>query len=305
MSYLDQPKVVVEILYLLEILNFRVYVLPKVTSRADSKQSEMFNYAYDLFNEDEWKQKSNSEYANIFEWIKKQIVDFTKKYCNETKFIESLTVDEEEPEDYYQWNGLRYFLSEYEAVLKLERSKETWDIQNILKWRNDEEETQPNDILTKEHIWAKENYSEKFGKDHKEKRRLGNFVLLGLSKNIRKKNKDVDEKYMIDEKVDFIIKTNEKVNNSLITLFQIAELSEICKEAILYVEKKHKNKTADKYRKIARRMNDLRETKLIQFAIARWGLPKENLTSFDIVDSDLAKIKKLEVRNYILKKDLS
>jgi uncharacterized protein with ParB-like and HNH nuclease domain len=307
MSHLNDLDEVIELLEIIEILNFRVYVLPKVTSRNDSKQSEMFGYAYSFYHYDDDQAiiDENSTFENKFDWLKTKLKNFTKKYCNERKFIQSLTIDEDElAEDYYQWNGLKYFLSEYEADLREREGKESWDIQNIFKSKKDGKDRKLNDILTKEHIWAVENYSDKFGKDHKEKRRLGNFVLLGLSKNIKKKNKDIDKKY-IEEKVVFLQDENKKRSSSPVTMFQVSELKEICDETIKYVTKVHNkvNRGMIKSQLISTKINDERETRMIKFALKRWSFKDEKFDSFDKVDSDYVKNNNIEIRNYVLKSD--
>jgi len=289
MSFLKEPQKVVQLLNILEILNFRVYILPKITHRADSKQANLFYLANDAYNDSSWSSNDKSEEVTLFgnkkitgdiyNWLELNLIEFTKHFCSELKFVQSLTIDEDEPEDYYHWNGLRFFLANYEHYLE-KKDKHSWDIENILKSKLDVAED-TNDFLSLEHIWAKKNRKYHFGENHLQKRRLGNFVLMGLSKNIKLQDED------IFEKIKIMTAINKKRNFGPLKLSQVAALEDFCNQSKEYVEisDKHKRKTENYYMKLAARINDLRETDMIIFALDRWCLPGERLDRFDRVDS--------------------
>lgn len=290
MSYLnDKADETCKLLEILEVVNFRVYVLPKITSRADSMQGDMFQWATELYWDRDWHsdrldEKVTTSYrdveilGNIFDWIKEELSQFIIHNCSQRKFIQSLTIDDDEAENYYHWKGIRYFLASFEESKQAE-VKTTFDIQNILKQRADTT-VKNNDFLSLEHIWATDNRSEYFGQHHKEKRRLGNFVLLGLSKNIQLSKDDVH------------LKVAELNNNDItkgfghMALRQVTDLTNFLPDAIEFVEEtKQKKKTQNYYMYLSTFINDKRETEMIQFALKRWSLPNEKLEDFVKVDS--------------------
>mgnify|MGYP007108819820 CR=1 FL=1 len=202
----EQPRRdidILEILKLLEILNFRVYVLPNSKiSRADTHQGTLFSWANDSFNDRAWKSETveepqktlrgNEIIGDIFDYLKMNIIDFTIDKCSEKAFVESLTVDNDESIDYYKWNGLRFFLASYEEDLKSEKM-ETWEVDKILvSLEESRKNSKNNDYFSREHIWASKNRVDDFPTDYSEKRRLGNFLLLGLSNNIQVSDEEID-----------------------------------------------------------------------------------------------------------------
>ena len=198
--------------------------------------------------------------------------DFTEEMCPESVFVQSLTVDNDESINYYHWNGLRLFLASYEEK-KNARRKESWNIEKILISRNNTNKDKLNDYLSREHIWASKNRQEDFPENFIDKRRLGNFVLIGLSSNIQLKNND------IDNKVDFLVK------NSSISMLQVKELQKILNDSIEFAKDRRERKTKNFYKEIATFLIDRREEYLIKFALKRWKFPTERMGKFSKVDS--------------------
>ena len=279
-----------EILQLIEIVNFRVYILPKITSRADSKQGFMFELANDFYWDIDWSSTSQEEevftsfgnhkvVGDNFEWCKLELIGFAQAFCPEAKFVQSLTLDNDEFDDYFYWKGIRYFLASYEEY-KQNKINTTFDIEEILKKRKDVT-VKKNDFLSLEHIWATANREKYFGKNHKEKRRLGNFVLLGLSKNIQLSNDDIQ------------LKIAELTNNDIdkgfghMALQQVTVLPNLLEDAIKFVEGTigHKKKTENYFMLLSAYVNDQREIDMVKFALERWKLPNETLDRFMKVDS--------------------
>ncbi len=293
----EHDNEVLQILRLIEILNFRVYVLPNAKiSRADSHQGTLFSWAHKIYNEPNWNSNTsdtseitvlgNSINGDIFDFIKENIHDFTLEKCSQNTFVASLTVDEDESIDYYKWNGLRFFLASYEESLKL-INKETWEIDKILVGLEESRSGgKNNDYLSREHIWARENKEKDFSHDYREKRRLGNFVLLGLSSNQNVKDKD------ISEKIEYWKKHFSK------SLMQVNELEVLLRGASEFVGIKMKRKTKNYHDVLAKHLIDSRENALIKFALNRWKLPGEKIDKFDEVNSFRANDDKN--RNYHL-----
>lgn len=289
MAYLfEKPEEVCELLQLIEKVNFRIYVIPNTKiARADSKQGDLFNWANELYWDSEWHTDQDEEpyytwrerkiEGDIFRYVAMNLEDFVQVLCPEEVFIQSLTLDLDEPYDYYQWNGLRFFLASYEEWLN-ENRKESWDIEKILITREEaKKKNRNNDYLSKEHIWARANRNEDFSHDHREKRRLGNFVLLGLASNIQLQADD------LEDKVELLIE------KSSISMMQVSLLSKYIEQATYYASQYRAVKNKNYYWAQAAKLIDIRETELIKFALNRWKLKIERFTKFDRVDSFEAK----------------
>jgi uncharacterized protein with ParB-like and HNH nuclease domain len=286
MAYLyDKPNKVVLLLKAIEITNFRVYVLPNPRiSRSDSNQGDMFHWAKWLYWNENWHSDTD-EYewetylerpliGDVFDNILMQLEDFTKHVCPESVFVESLTVDTDESIDYYKWNGIRFLLASYEEYKNASR-KETWPIERILISRNDTKREKGNDYLSREHIWAVKNRKEHFPENYIDKRRLGNFVLLGLSTNIQLQKDD------IHDKVKFLI------GNSSISMIQVNDLKKYLERAEKYIIEVQERKVKNKYyyQEIATSLIDQRETDLVKFALKRWSFEGEKMGKFLKVDT--------------------
>lgn len=282
----DSPDKVLKILQLLEIANFRLYVLPEIFRRTDSQQGFTFSLANEFFHNPDWKSETDAEESftefnakrkvsgDIFDWLIAEIEEFIHSECPIHKFIEALTIDTDENYDFYYWPGIRYFLARYEEHLWL-GEKLSWNVDKILIKRADVGE-KLNDYLSIEHLWASGNRVEDFPENHLQKRRLGNFVLLGLSANISQSKDD------LPIKVKNIVSSNQSVTGAF-NLRQVAHLSASLKQA----EQKliGRNKAKHYWKDLSTHLNDIRETQLIQFAVEKWKLPSEAINIFDKVDS--------------------
>jgi hypothetical protein len=290
---------IIELLNLLEILNFRIYVLPKVTNRADSKQGDLFTWANDFYNKKDWTSTSDPEkyyskynrkpiQGDILDWIKTELIEFTKAYCPELKIVQSLTLDSDEIDDFMDWNGLRFFLASYEEMLQ-NNAGHSWNIENIKKSAQ-QTKANPNDYLSREHIWARKNIVEKFDENNLQKRRLGNFVFLGL-----KKNKEFGA-LSIKEKVKLLTNINDS-NKGEAHLYQTAHLKDILTSAQQILKKTYSRETKYYFEDLSKLISDKRETDLIKFALNRWKFSNEIFNQFKEVNSFIDKKVK---HNYIL-----
>lgn len=251
------------IIDLLERLNFRVYLLPKVTNRADSGQGELFRWAYEYYHNE----------INTQE-LREKITEFVSRHCDLINFVDHLTIDQDEQEDYYEWSGVRYLLARYEQHIQDERIKASFDIERVLERRRD---TKTGDYLSVEHIWARKNREKDFPDDPVQKRRLGNLVLLELRPNIRLQDRD------IEEKTEEIQKRN---SNTVTKLAQVFELSDYLAKALNHpVVKGYVRHTKNWHRDLATAIADARETDIIRFVLEAWSLPDEDTTRFECVDS--------------------
>lgn len=276
MDRLDHPEKVLDLLGLIERVNMRLYVLPDIFRRADSKQGDLFQFANEFYHDREWRSEEASPsftaYNNvlikgdIFDWLKTELVQITLTYCSQDRFRDNLQLNGDD-RDFYNWNGLKYLLACYEEKIVSKRAKRTFNLQRILSGRKAVGE-HLNDHLSIEHIWASKNKKEDFPENFYTKRRLGNFVLCGLSSNISLSDKG------ITEKVEHLLQDNAAGQGAL-DMLQVAELKTILEGATTEVKKSYSNRTKNYWRDIANKVAEKREDNLISFALERWRLPGE------------------------------
>lgn len=255
----------IQILEILEKLNFRVYVVPS-NKRSDSGQADLYKIANNFY-----KNKNFS-----FDELSKQLIVFIDKNCNFRKFVESLTLDIDEDYDYSHWQGLRYFLINYEEAIN---PKKIIKYNRIVQPRTKGKSESYYDI---EHIWAiKNSEDKKTGSDKHQKCRLGNLVLLESGKNKSLKDKPIDVKQ---------VRYKEEQSE----LKMVQELPKIIMESIKFIEeeKNRKNKTNKYWLDLSKRINDSREQNLIEFAIKRWGIDPQQVDISVKIDSFSAEEQK-------------
>jgi uncharacterized protein with ParB-like and HNH nuclease domain len=275
-AWIRDNEMLCELLELVEKMNFRVYVLPKITNRADSKQGELFRLANDFYKEFSNKDTEKKYHEKEIEILKKKIVKFTSEQCSEESFVKSLTLDKDEKDNYYNWNGIKYLLGRYEEKIKSD-DKRTWDLEGILI-KKDSEGSEINDFLSIEHIWARKNRVEKYPEDFLEKRRLGNFILVNLGKNISLQNED------IPVKIDKIKKLIEE--NKTIDLIQFNDfVINVYPESVKYAKSQVGEDSPEYFEMLSKKINDLRESKLIEFALETWLFKDEKDKIFKEVNS--------------------
>lgn len=254
----------VRLLGLVEILNFRVYIARNMTRRNDSGQAELFRYASAYYHDrliDELYISADVEGVETEEKaLELQLLEFIFEYAPEEEFIDSFKLRKSEMDDFYQWNGLRYFLMNYEQHLQ---PNKTIKIDRILRARK---EGKSNDYLSIEHLWATRNRAEEGQNvrpvDKHERRRLGNFVLLELRLNIQGDCDDLEDKS---------IRYLEGLNGEAGTDLQHV------REAVTTAQKstkkrKDKKRLKNYYLELYREINDRNEERYIEFAAQRWSL---------------------------------
>jgi len=246
-----------ELLKLLEKLNFRYYVTG-IASRADTGQGDLFRLAHQFFND--FEEEVEEERIDV-PWLKKELSRFIHEHANDKKFIESLTLDKDESGDYYEWNGLKYFLASYEQKLQQEQKKSI-NLPEIMASRNPKT---PNDFFNIEHIWARKDHSRIDDSKYLDvnKRRLGNFMLLNEGLNIKVSN--LSPEY----KIELYFDVDENTPNTLM----IRELKGFFDKAEEEEETGWKRKTDRYWLRVYKRFFDKREQKMVNFALERWRVP--------------------------------
>ena len=240
---------------LLEKLNFRFYGTG-IAGRSDSGQGELFGYANKFFNHHE--QEIEEKIIDV-EWLKKKLTTFIDERANDKSFVEYLTLDKDEAQNYYNWIGLKFFLASYEERLA-EEQKKTIVFHRIMKSRDPKH---PNDFYHKEHIWAVKDTSQVDDSDYLDvnKRRLGNFMLLNEGLNINVSNMPPEDKV----NAYFQVKNNDPDTR------MIRELKKFFGEAQEEEDSTGWSyKTRKYWRNVYQRFLDKREEKMINFALNRW-----------------------------------
>lgn len=258
---------IVTMLELLEKFNFRYYGC-NIANRADTGQGGLFLWAHYFYNN--YKKTIDGKKINT-EWLKKQIYRLIESDADDRKFVQYLTLDNNEDYDYYNWNSLRFFLANYEEKLLKEKKKSI----DLLKMLAPQDKNAKNNYFQKEHIWAtKDRTIDNIQDDDINKRRLGNFVLLEPSINNSVSNNTVEQK----------IKDYYNTQKSLPGTYMLHELEGFYEKSKNFIEKNRTNKTWKYRRDVNQKFLDLRESKLIKFALERWRVDElnNNITSVTI-----------------------
>jgi len=246
----------------LEIVNFRVYILPSVTKRTDTGQGTLFGLAYALFH---CKERSRFRWGkevfpDYYVGLQEILTRFVNEYCTIDVFVSSLTLDWGEQFNYYNWNGIKFFLSQYEQYLNPSRTIDPTDILIDLKRAK-----LPDDSYSIEHIWAEANRP---GLNRESdvgimKMRLGNMLLLELNINRKAKAKDIAEK----------IETDELYPSSV--LKQVKNVKSLHRKAVNKSSKAYPTMCKNRMKVYHAAIMDERETDMLKFALSRWGLTSD------------------------------
>lgn len=267
----ENSEMLVKLLKIIEKLNFRYYVL-NVASRSDSGQGEIFHWAYHFFN--------NKHYSP--EVLYEHIINFIHRNVPDKKMVEYLTLDKDEPYDYIHWQGLKYFLANYENHLR-KKKKESIDLSKYLAARDKESS---NNFYHREHIWAIKEFTVINDEEKRDinKRRLGNFILLKESQNIKVSNARVEDK------LHLYWEDRENDPNTLM----IRKLKKLFEDAKTEVKGRRTRKTYKYWLELYQLFLDKREQKLVNFALKRWRveeLPEES------------KIKEVTINSFVADKN--
>lgn len=250
----------VKILDVLEKLNFRYYI-SGIANRNDSGQGELFELAY-YFYKNDFSDYDGSEGLDATDYLYDHLVWFIGENANDQKFVQYLTLDRNESGDYYKWQGLKYFLASYEDHLL----SSNYQSPRLPKFLASRDTDSPNDFYHREHIWAIAECSIINDKNDLDinKRRLGNFVILMETINIKVGNDRIEdkiEKYFNDSKAQ---------PNTLM----IHELKKDFRKAIKAIDESgvYTNKVKGYWYLVYQTFLDFREERMVNFAIKRWAV---------------------------------
>jgi hypothetical protein len=239
---------------LLEKLNFRYYGTG-IASRSDTGQGHLFGLAFVYYHH---FGKEHEDRLIDTEWLARELVHFVSTEANDQKFIQQLTLDKDEAGNYFNWGGLKFFLANYEDALR-SKAGESSILKAALTPRD---QTAPNDFYHREHILADQDFTAFNDQDERDisKRRLGNFLLLRETTNIRVSNKRPEEKV----ELYFADRLHEPKT------LMIRELKEWLDAAVAMCDQEWERKTQNYWRHVYARFLDAREQALVNFALSRW-----------------------------------
>jgi hypothetical protein len=257
----------VTLLRLLEILNFRVYMARNMTARNDTGQADLYYYASRYFHDELLadfaegdRQLGKRAIENQEDALEYCLVSFVLLHAAEDRFKNSFILEQDSPDDFYRWGGIRYFLMNYEAMLQ---PNKTIPIEKILLSRKDGKSS---DYLSVEHLWALENRNQEGENNRKvdkfEKRRLGNFVLLELRLNIQ------GSKDGLDLKLSRYL--NGFDDEPSTDLEQVRKMAHGAKKLI--TELSNETKKKNYYLRLHQKLNSLQEKRYMDFADDRWSI---------------------------------
>jgi len=261
-----------ELLSILEKLNFRTYIIPDVTKRADTYQGDLFWFAKHFYHKNV-SYKANLPYPENddpygVDALRLDMINFIQANAPVRKIVEGLTLDANEDYNYHGWIGLFYFLANYEYS-HFERKRKR--IAGIMQ-DNYGSKFSSHDRFEREHIWAWDNRSDSFisNEDKHEKKRLGNFVLLEKGINASIKNADITAKildYTSDQNGSQFMMVRElqsqfaKAKEMMDPTGRVTHIWWLCLHA---------------------HINDIREEKMVNWALKRWYVEGDPVTKVTI-----------------------
>lgn len=270
-----------QVLDIVEKLNFRFYI-SGIAGRSDAKQGRLYRLAHAYYHQDVYHDTSK-KIVNTDD-LYNNLIDFIEENANVNTFINQLILNPGDSGDFYQWQGLKFFLASYEQNIH-EIKKTSIEFKDLL---NPRDPKHSNDFFQKEHILSQALYLDKEQEFSFLKRRLGNFVLIREGTN-----KGAGKMPVIDK-----IKNGYK-SQAIKELYQLDELEGYYINAENYVTKKlgRARQTWGFWKDLLQRMFDLRETELINFALKRWGvevLPDEQVKV--IIDSFKKEEERVQIK---------
>lgn len=266
----DDPLRLVKLLRLLEVLNFRVYMARRMSNRSDSGQGKLYYIATQYFHCNlladvaaDYRKVGRTTISDDKMALEYLLVQFTFDRGNDAGFIDSLTLDESDDGDFFNWYGLRYFLINYEESLQ---PKKTIQIGQILVPRSAGKSM---DYLSVEHLWATKNRNGEGENDRPQddfqKRRLGNFVLLELRTNIQGSNAD------LEEKIPKYLHGDEEGGDPT-NLAHVRRMAKVAKDEMEELDQITMRRAKNYYCDLHRNLNDKLEERYREFAAKRWSL---------------------------------
>jgi hypothetical protein len=250
----------IKILDVLEKLNFRYYIAG-IATRNDSSQGELFELAY-VYHKNDFSGYENVGVLDSTDYLYVYLVWFIGENANDQRFVQYLTLDKNESGDYYKWQGLKFFMASYEDSL-LEKGNKGSRLSQLVAAQDS---TKRNDFYQKEHIWAigEDTVIDDSHTRNINKRRLGNFVLLSaeINRDVGKQRPEIKvERYF----------EHAKLQPDTLMIRELKQDFDKAKEAV-DASGEYKRQVKSYWYSIYQKFLDIREQRLVNFAIKRWGV---------------------------------
>lgn len=268
-SKIINEKQLLDRLNLIERVNFRVYMIPVGGVRSDSGHGELFRIANTLFIALTENQNRSAEViADALSVCDRDLKEFALEYGYRTleEFKESFRLSRQDTnQDFYKWTGLRYFLVNYEQYLDPDRKINI----DLVKQKRDAS-SHHNDYYSVEHLYAQK--CPLSGNDEletaRQKKRLGNFMLLEWGVNSSASNRPIEDKLCHLE-----VNANHEKGTKLA---QAGNIFDDFESVFGQKPRDYKRRLKDlsRFRKYVQLLDEV-ETRLIEFAEKRWAFDPE------------------------------
>lgn len=267
-SYDERITRGMELLRLIETAHFRLTVLPRDQTRSRRPQWYFSNLGFTLWHheKDEALYTEDSDYpfeGDILDWILQDLIKLVQRKGSDEQVIDALTLKPEEDFSFFWWphGGLAWFLAEYEQHLR-NGDGPPFIITERQASREDLDLKTPGKVVLGE-LWRWEDQAEVFGYSHHEKDRLGNFFLRDLTMDDRHPAVGLPDYIRVLQDANAVLRPEDQ-------LLQVAELSEILQGARQRLQAQ--GIQPDQYPDLPRVVCNLREERLICFALERWAI---------------------------------
>ena len=256
------------VLEAIEIANFRLYGLRGGSSRSDSYDVKLHKLAHDYF-----RGKKNNK--KVISALRKMVAKSQRDGF--AAIVRSLSLNDDDGYDFYRWRWLRYFLGRFEEHLL---DSQSFDFARLLNRMKDVSRT--NDFLSIEHIWPRNSEDLTVAEDNEGQqiRRLGNLMLLPHKVNILRSNRDMEFKDEQTAKAGAtLLRQNIEAHEDAKLAKEFADkLSQRDDKQFGAVRRRFNQPTIDLNREIVRirTLCDLREEKMVKFALQAWRFPGES-----------------------------
>lgn len=257
-----------ELLRLIQTAHFRLSVLPRDRTRGRQPAWYLSNLGFTLWHHrrDEPLYTEDSDLpfgGDILEWILQDLLQLVHRQGGDERVMDALTLAPGEDFSFFWWTdrGLAWFLAEYEQHLR-DGQGPPFLLTERQASREDLDRKTPGKVVLGE-LWRWEDQAERFGYTHHEKQRLGNFFLRDLTMDDRHPAVGLSDYCRVLQDANAALRPEDQ-------LVQVAELAGILVEAQGRLQAQ--GLRPDQYPDLPRAVCDLREERMIRFALARWGI---------------------------------
>lgn len=257
-----------ELLRLIQTAHFRLSVLPRDRTQGRQPAWYLSNLGFTLWHHrpDEPLYTEDSDLpfeGDILAWILQDLQQLVHRQGGDERVIGALTLAPGEDFSFFWWTdrGLAWFLAEYEQHLR-DGQGPPFLLTERQASREDLDRKTPGKVVLGE-LWRWEDQADTFGYTLHEKNRLGNFFLRDLTMDDRHPAVGLPDFFRVLQDANAALRPEDQ-------LVQVTELSGILVEAQGRLQAQ--GLRPDQYPDLPGAVCDLREEKMIRFALERWGI---------------------------------